>query len=639
MLKKSTLDARRLTRREWGALLGIVCLALLLRLWNISLGGFGSEYYSAAVRSMLENVHNFFFDSFDPAGFVTVDKPPLALWIQCLSAALFGFSGPAILLPQAIEGTVSVALLFILVARSIGNCEALIASLLLAINPVSVAVDRSSNVESCLVLLLLLSCLFFTIALESGRLRYLLLTMVFVAAAFNTKFLAGWIIAPVFLSLYLLRTQEALQRRLRYFAVAVLVLLATSLAWISVFDLFAPPSRPQVAKTLNNSMYELAFATYGIEVVEGHGSEVNLLQGSDSNRPRSAFFDDVDPGFARLVDRHLAGQTSWFAPLAVFGLLLALGMPGLAREKRWALAVWIGWALFYGAAFMYDRGTFHGYYLAAIAPPAAVLASVGLIRVMRAERAVEQWLLGVLFVTALWQIYIESEVGFHLLWIPIAMIVLSMVGIGLALTGTRFRVIGIAVASAGLMIAPSAWALSNVAVLRVNTLTPTADIFRFTGAARNRIEYLSSGYGVATDDPKLFSFLQENATSETFILATPNARLAAPIIIHTGKPVMALGGFSGQDRLMNADELKAMVKAGRIRYLLLGSDLDFGVGADNRERARQFVALAEQIGQQVDPALWRSPRPNIIELIRSGAPLRLQGSRSDLYDLKPSKSQ
>jgi len=635
MPKESTLQGQRLARREWGALFCILCLALSLRLWNISMGAFGSEYYSAAVRSMLESAHNFLFDSFDPAGFVTVDKPPLALWIQCLSATLFGFSGPAILLPQAIEGTASVALVFFLVARYLGHSEALIASLLLAVNPVSVAVDRSSNVESCLVLLLLLSCLSFAHALESGRLRYLLLTMVFVAAAFNTKFLAGWLIAPVFLGLYLLRAQKAFSRRLAELAVAVLVLLATSLAWISFFDLSAAPTRPHVAKTANNSMYELAFATYGIAVVEGHGSEVNLLQGSDPNRRRSAFFDDVDPGFARLVDRHLAGQTSWFAPLSLFGLLLGLGVPGLTREKRSALAVWIGWAVLYGVAFTYDRGTFHGYYLAVIAPPLAVLASVGLMKVVRVQRAIEQGLLGLLFVTALWQIYIESEVGFHLLWIPATMIVLAIVGIGLALTGPRRRVIGIACASAGLMIAPSAWALSNVAVLRVNTLTPSADIFRFTGAARNRIEYLSSGYGVATDDPKLFSFLQENAGSETFLLATPNARLAAPIIIHTGKPVLALGGFSGQDRLINADDLRAMVKDGRIRYLLLGSDLDFGVGADNRERAQQFVALAEQMGQKVDPALWKSARPDILELFRSGAPLRLQGSRSELYDLRP----
>src|SRR5256885_16907299 len=85
--------------RHWEVIgLGaIVAVALALRIWNIEQNGYGTEYYPAGVRSMLTSWHNFFFNSFDPAGFVSLDKPPLAFWVQAASAKLFGFGVPRIL--------------------------------------------------------------------------------------------------------------------------------------------------------------------------------------------------------------------------------------------------------------------------------------------------------------------------------------------------------------------------------------------------------------------------------------------------------------------------------------------------------------------------------------------------------------
>jgi 4-amino-4-deoxy-L-arabinose transferase-like glycosyltransferase len=68
---------------------------------------------------MLDSWYNFFFVSYD-AGFVSVDKPPLGFWIQATSAYLFGFHGWSLLLPQALAGVLSVALLYHLLSRSFG---------------------------------------------------------------------------------------------------------------------------------------------------------------------------------------------------------------------------------------------------------------------------------------------------------------------------------------------------------------------------------------------------------------------------------------------------------------------------------------------------------------------------------------
>ncbi|MFX5991215.1 glycosyltransferase family 39 protein, partial [Acinetobacter baumannii] len=82
-------------------------------------------------------------------------KPPVAFWLQVLSTKLFGFHGLAVLLPQVIEGVAAIALLHHLVARRCGRLAGLAAALFLAMTPISVAVDRSSNTDSCLVLVLL----------------------------------------------------------------------------------------------------------------------------------------------------------------------------------------------------------------------------------------------------------------------------------------------------------------------------------------------------------------------------------------------------------------------------------------------------------------------------------------------------
>jgi 4-amino-4-deoxy-L-arabinose transferase-like glycosyltransferase len=106
--------------RQWLGLAGIIGLALALRCWRLDQNGFGNEYYSAGVRSMLEGWHNFFFNSFDPGGFVSLDKPPVAFWIQAASARLFGFAGLSLLLPQVVEGVAAILLLFHLVRRRFG---------------------------------------------------------------------------------------------------------------------------------------------------------------------------------------------------------------------------------------------------------------------------------------------------------------------------------------------------------------------------------------------------------------------------------------------------------------------------------------------------------------------------------------
>jgi 4-amino-4-deoxy-L-arabinose transferase-like glycosyltransferase len=113
--------ARRLPRPELGVL---IVLAAVLNLWALSRNGWANEYYSAAVRSMSSSWHNFLYASADASGVMSVDKPPLALWIQSLSVRLFGYHPLSVLVPQALMGIASVALVYDLVRRRFGRAPA-----------------------------------------------------------------------------------------------------------------------------------------------------------------------------------------------------------------------------------------------------------------------------------------------------------------------------------------------------------------------------------------------------------------------------------------------------------------------------------------------------------------------------------
>ena len=73
-------------------LAAVMSLAAVLNLWALSRNGFANQYYAAAVKSMSSSWHDFLFASLDRGGIMTVDKPPLALWVQALSARVFGFT-------------------------------------------------------------------------------------------------------------------------------------------------------------------------------------------------------------------------------------------------------------------------------------------------------------------------------------------------------------------------------------------------------------------------------------------------------------------------------------------------------------------------------------------------------------------
>src|ERR1700733_8186941 len=178
------------------ALAAILGLSAAMNIYDLSRNAWANTFYSAGVKSMLLSLHNFLYISFDPGGLISIDKPPLAIWVQAISAKIFGLSPLSLLLPEAIAGVLCVWVLYLAMARPFGRLAALLGTLCLAVFPAFVAVNRDNNPDALLILLMTVSCWIGIRAIESGRLRTLVLCGVFVGLAFETKTLAAYLVVP-----------------------------------------------------------------------------------------------------------------------------------------------------------------------------------------------------------------------------------------------------------------------------------------------------------------------------------------------------------------------------------------------------------------------------------------------------------
>lgn len=262
----------------------ILLLSGILNFTNLSIEGYSNLYYAAGVKSMTMSWKNFFFVAFDPTSFISIDKPPLGFWIQAISAKIFGFSGWSLLLPQALAGVISVAIIYIIVKRSFGTAAALLSALFLAVTPVFVAVSRNNTCDNLLVLTLLLACWAISIAAEKGKVKYLLISLAIVGIGFNIKMLQAYMIIPAIYITYLLSNAVSLKKRIIHLIAGTMILLVVSFSWAIVVDLIPTANRPYVgSSTTYNSELELIIGHNGLERL-GIGSSSTGGMGGTRNQ-------------------------------------------------------------------------------------------------------------------------------------------------------------------------------------------------------------------------------------------------------------------------------------------------------------------------------------------------------------------
>lgn len=284
------------------AMLCVLLVAAFANLFQIRRAGFGFAYQNAAIASMLTSWHAFFFAAFDAGGFVSVDKPPLGLWIQAASAKLLGFSAFSLVLPQAVAGILSVAILYHLVSRMFGVTAGAVAALALAITPISVATNRNTVIDSQLVVLLLLAAWAVSRATWDGRLRYLLLSAILVGLGFDVKMLAAYLVLPSFALLYLIAAPLSRRTQALHLVLAALVVLIISFAWVATVDLIPAAQRPYVGSSDNNTELSLVLQYNGLNRLSGSVPHNSAITGSTETAAVSDVpgYDPGTPGPLRL---------------------------------------------------------------------------------------------------------------------------------------------------------------------------------------------------------------------------------------------------------------------------------------------------------------------------------------------------
>jgi len=586
------------TRWARPALWGVLALAAVLYTWALGRNGYANEYYAAAVYSGTRSWKAFFFGALDAGSFITVDKPPLALWVMGLSTRIFGFGPWSMLLPQAVAGVVSVALVHSAVLRSLTGAQArvaaLIAALVMTLTPITVAITRDNNPDTILVLLLVTAAWFCLEAVRTGRLRPLLLAAAFAGLAFNAKMLQAYLAVPALCLAYLCVAPGGLARRVRHLLAAGAVLVVSSVWWMVLVDLWPASSRPYIGGSTDNSVWDLVIGYNGIGRIVGRGGETGRFPGApDVSAGGWGGFGGTS-GAGRLFNESMAGQISWLLPFATLALVAGLLLAYRRSPVQAALVLWGGWLVVHFVVFSFSHGTFHPYYTTAMAPAVSALTGIGVVLLWRALRESPAWrwvLPAGVALTGGWSFVVLRRTPDFVPWLAWAVAAATAVAVvGLVMVARRILLIRpgrrrllVATSLAGLfacLAGPASYALTPLTV-SVRGGDPTAGpanrrafwpgAMRQEGVLSRALTPWTRRNGSVADE--MVDYLERNQGDATWLLAVGQARNASSIILSTGRPVLAMGGFNGRDPAMTLDKLKEYASAGMLKYVLVGDRL------------------------------------------------------------------
>src|SRR3954462_11183706 len=309
-------------------LLGVLALAAILNLWALGQNGWANDYYSAAVRSMASSWHNFIYESFDPSGLMTVDKPPLSLWVQALSVRAFGFNSLAILIPQALMGMASVALVYDLTRRRFGRVAGAVAGVVLALTPMTVAISRHNNPDALLVLCVVAALWFVVRAFEDGRTRWIVLSGAAIGLGFEAKMGAALLVVPALAAAWLWVAPRGRLAAARQLGLGGVAMAAVGLAWPILVWLTPASSRPWISGTADNSIWSLIFGYNGLGRLAGQQGGAGGAGGPGGGAGGGGGPFGGSTGPLRLLNAALGGQAGW---LLGFALVAGIGLVALTR--------------------------------------------------------------------------------------------------------------------------------------------------------------------------------------------------------------------------------------------------------------------------------------------------------------------
>ncbi len=613
-------------RARWELPAFVVLLSgtAVLYLWGLSASGWANSFYSAAAQAGSQSWKAFLFGSSDAANSITVDKPPMALWPMALSIRIFGLSSWSILVPQALMGVGTVAIIVTTLRRRIGAAAALLAGAAFALTPVAALMFRFNNPDALLVLLMTAAAATLLKAIDDGRARWMVATGALIGLAFLTKQLQALLVVPGFAATYLIVGPGGWWRRVRHVLLAGAGMVAGAGWWIAIVMLWPTGSRPYVGGSQTNSIFDLTFGYNGFGRLTGN-EDGSVTGGHQAGWGRT--------GIGRLVDSANGGQIAWLLPAVVILGLAALWYLRRASRTdraRAVLLVFGSWLVVTWLVFSYMQGIYHEYYTVALAVPMAVVSGAGAGIVWRHRREVlgAVVLAAAAVTTALWSAtLLRRYVGWNA-WLAPAVIVAGIVAaLGLLLRARLGRSIAAITAGAAViavLAGPAAVAIATAATPHTGSIVtagpqvPAAGFFGRLGlpglggggaaaprpprvparrSPTGRVAPPTTGtaaprfgglLGTSVPSEELHAVLVEDADDYTWIAATTGSNNAAGYQLVTQHPVMPIGGFNGSDPSPTLAQFQQLVAAHKIHWYL-ASGLE-RVGANGGSRAAADIA-------------------------------------------------
>ncbi|AYF77230.1 phospholipid carrier-dependent glycosyltransferase [Nocardia yunnanensis] len=643
--------AARTGVREYALLAALLVGTGIAYLWNLSINGWANSFYAAAVQAGSVSWKAFFFGSSDAGNSITVDKTPLSLWPMEISVRVFGLHSWSMLLPQALLGVASVALLWAIVRRGFGAHAGLLAGLVLALTPIAAVMFRFNNPDAMLVFLMLAAAWAMTRAVADGRWRWLLLTGAFIGLGFLAKQLQVLLVVPALALTYLIAGPPKLGKRIAQLFGAAVAMVAGAGWWVLLAELWPSSDRPYFGGSQHNSIIELTLGYNGLGRL--NGDETGSVGGfGGGEMPTGGGGMWGTPGIGRLFEPAQAGQIAWLIPAALVLLVVGLVLRGKVSRtdpRRATLILFGGWLLGTGLVFSFMKGIFHPYYTVALAPGVAALVGAG--SVLAWQHRDRVWVrLAIAFAlgatTATAWIVLSRSTSFvpWLRWVVLAGGVLATVLMLVRLP----RRASLAVAAAAVLVglaAPTAYAIDGIATGHQGPMPSAGPMTRggwgpgrggdhgmpggFPGAPGGQQaggqhgtphgdasstagnDSGPGGFGGAAGNMMMASkpsdrvtaLLEADGSDYTWVAATVSSNSAAGFQLATQLPVMPVGGFNGSDPSPTLAQFQEYVQVGRIHYFIAGNQMGGERGNGNtKSQSAQITAWVKDHfnSQEVD---------------------------------------
>ncbi|WPU08308.1 glycosyltransferase family 39 protein [Pseudarthrobacter oxydans] len=544
-------------------------------LWGLDRNGWANPYYSAAAQAGSQDWKAFFYGSLDAGNLITVDKPPLSIWIMSLSVRLFGLNSWALLVPQALMGVATTWLIYKIIRRSHSAAPALLGGLIYATTPVVVLMSRYNNPEPLMGLLTVAAVYFVMRATEDNRWTWYLLAGTSLGLGFMAKQIQAFLPIPALILAVLLFGAGTMASRFLRLLASLAALVISGGWWMTIVELTPAANRPYVGGSATNSILELTLDYNGLARFLRFSADPQTAPAAPGPAP------EYDGGLSRLFNANFAPEGAWLlfaAATCSLALILLWQQAGGSRTAKALITCAVLWLLTAYVVLSFMGTMTHTYYVFSLAAPMAVVVALGTqLLWSQRQRIVPRCLGAVLLAgTGYMAIRIFQYSDAWGAWPAVLLGVTLLAVVGWLFLRPRYlELLALAMVSMALVLGPLATDVITLSKPHSGTNPLSGPVGNNLGslsahldAARRGDPPLARHLGFGVEPSHEITSLLRDSSPSTWAAATYTAQNAAQYQLASERPVIALGGWLGNDPAPTIDQFKAFVQEGKITYFI-----------------------------------------------------------------------